>query len=288
MSGSKVTRTYETHCSTHGRLFHTVPTPNKFPTKSQSHVFCKVWFTDYAKHVASVHSTMQSPRLRLLRHSTASLCLRLLLIRRQAALERLTIPDVTFSLDKYSDADSKEKFWFVKEDLKRLRRCLNIPVRMVTAERTACTGIEALCIVLRQFAVPDRWYDLMAMFGRSCSCLCNIYLQTLDLIYNKFRDTIYLDFNRIRTKLASISKAIVDKGGEVHNVWAFIDGTVRECCRPAGDERQRSVFNGHKRRQAIKFQTLVTPDGIISHAFGPIEGRRHDQLSISKKNASWR
>ncbi|RQM31348.1 hypothetical protein B5M09_013770, partial [Aphanomyces astaci] len=141
--------------------------------------------------------------------------LRLLLIRRQAAVEWLTIPDVTFSLDQYPDTDSKEKFRFVKEDLKRLRRCLDIPERVVTAERTPCTGIEALCIVLRRFAVPDRWSDLMAMFGRSCSCLCNIYLHTLDLIYNKFRDTIYLDFNRIRTKLASFSQAIVDKGGEL-------------------------------------------------------------------------
>ncbi|RLO02641.1 hypothetical protein DYB28_011673, partial [Aphanomyces astaci] len=68
-----------------------------------------------------------------------SLRLRLLLIRRQAAVERLTIPDVTFSLDQYSDTDSKEKFRFVKEDLKRLRRCLDIPERVVTAERTACT-----------------------------------------------------------------------------------------------------------------------------------------------------
>ncbi|ETV86977.1 hypothetical protein H257_01995 [Aphanomyces astaci] len=84
-------------------------------------------------------------------------------------------------------------------------------------------------------------------------------------------------------QLEALSQAVANKGGEVQNVWAFIDGTVRECCRPDGDERQRTVFNGHKRRHAVKYQTLVTPDGIISHAFGPIEGRRHD-LTILRQS----
>jgi len=39
---------------------------------------------------------------------------------------------------------------------------------------------------------------------------------------------------------------------------------------------QKVVFNGHKRVHALKFQSLVTPDGLIAHIYGPIEGRRHD------------
>ncbi|KAF0712948.1 hypothetical protein AaE_011907 [Aphanomyces astaci] len=94
------------------------------------------------------------------------------------------MPDVTFSLEQYSDADSKEKFRIVKADHQRLKRCLNIPERVVTAERTVYTGIEALYIVLRRFAVSDWWSDLMTMFAGRALPL-NIYLRTLDIIYNK-------------------------------------------------------------------------------------------------------
>ncbi|KAH9106569.1 hypothetical protein LEN26_014517 [Aphanomyces euteiches] len=75
-----------------------------------------------------------------------------------------------------------------------------------------------------------------------------------------------LDRESISAQLRAFSQAITNKGGEVENVWAFIDGTVSECCRP------------------VKFQTLVTPDGIIAHAFGPIEGRRHDLTILRESN----
>lgn len=39
---------------------------------------------------------------------------------------------------------------------------------------------------------------------------------------------------------------------------------------------QRVFYNGHKRVHALKYQSIVTPDGLISHLYGPIEGRRHD------------
>ena len=35
-------------------------------------------------------------------------------------------------------------------------------------------------------------------------------------------------------------------------------------------------FNGHKRLHALKFQIVTTPDGLIAHAFGPVEGCCHD------------
>ncbi|ETV76858.1 hypothetical protein H257_09294 [Aphanomyces astaci] len=42
------------------------------------------------------------------------------------------------------------------------------------------------------------------------------------------------------------------------------------------------MYNGHKRKHAIKFQSVVTPDGLISHGFGPGEGRRHDLTLLRK------
>ena len=67
---------------------------------------------------------------------------------------------------------------------------------------------------------------------------------------------------------------IHDKGVALPNCWGFLDGTVRPICKPTQD--QRAVYNGHKRVQAIKFQSVVTPNGLVANLFGPVEGRRHD------------
>ena len=74
--------------------------------------------------------------------------------------------------------------------------------------------------------------------------------------------------------LQSFSNAVHQKGAPLNNCWGFIDGTVRPICRPG--QNQRVLYNGHKRVHAIKFQSVVTPDGMIANLHGPVEGKRHD------------
>ncbi|EGZ08395.1 hypothetical protein PHYSODRAFT_526990, partial [Phytophthora sojae] len=82
------------------------------------------------------------------------------------------------------------------------------------------------------------------------------------------------------SKLHEFSQAIYDQGAELDRIWGFVDGTVRGICRPGGAREQQSVYSGHKRKHALKFQTVVTPDGMIFHLHGPAEGRRHDILLL--------
>ncbi|ETI48449.1 hypothetical protein F442_07529 [Phytophthora nicotianae P10297] len=35
---------------------------------------------------------------------------------------------------------------------------------------------------------------------------------------------------------------------------------------------------------AFKFQTVVAPDGIIHHIYGPVNGRRHDIYVLRESN----
>ena len=71
------------------------------------------------------------------------------------------------------------------------------------------------------------------------------------------------------------ANAIFRKGGLLPCCIGFIDGTVRGIARPH-NRLQKVVYNGHKRKHAIKFQSIVAPDGIIIHLFGPEAGSRHD------------
>ncbi|XP_046862995.1 uncharacterized protein LOC124456663 [Xenia sp. Carnegie-2017] len=76
------------------------------------------------------------------------------------------------------------------------------------------------------------------------------------------------------------AETIHQKGAALDNCFGFIDGTVRQICRPG--EMQRIVYNGHKRVHALKFQSVTLPNGIIANMFGPIEGRRHDSAMLAE------
>ena len=75
-------------------------------------------------------------------------------------------------------------------------------------------------------------------------------------------------------KLIQYAAAVEAKGAPLQNCWGFIDGTVRAICRPS--VYQREMYNGHKRYHALKFQSICTPDGYISHFCGPFNGYYHD------------
>ena len=53
-----------------------------------------------------------------------------------------------------------------------------------------------------------------------------------------------------------------------------IDGTVRKCCCPI--YFQRHAYSGHKRCHGLKFQSVITPDGLIACLWRPMNGNRHD------------
>lgn len=77
-----------------------------------------------------------------------------------------------------------------------------------------------------------------------------------------------------------MAKAIYDKGAPLDHCIGFIDGTVRPITRPG--LFQKEVYNGHKRQHALKFQSVMFPNGIIGHLFGPVEGRRHDTFLLTE------
>ena len=47
-------------------------------------------------------------------------------------------------------------------------------------------------------------------------------------------------------------------------------------------QNQRILYNGHKRIHAIKFQSVVTPNGLVSNLFGLVEGKRHDSAMLAE------
>lgn len=64
------------------------------------------------------------------------------------------------------------------------------------------------------------------------------------------------------------------------NIWGFIDGTYRKTARPI--RYQHLCYTRYKKCHAIKFQSVVTPDGMIAYLFGPFVGKRHDARMLAE------
>lgn len=48
--------------------------------------------------------------------------------------------------------------------------------------------------------------------------------------------------------------------------------------RPKKNMEHHVIYNGHKRKHALKFQIVVASDGIVLHAAGPCAGIRQDWM----------
>jgi len=188
-----------------------------------------------------------------------------------------------FDFDDVSEEECRIEFRFAKKDLNDLKRCLQIPDRIVCIQRTVCDGMEALCIFLKRLAYPCRYTDMVHRFGRNPSELCLIFNEVLDMVYSNHVHRLG-DWDRNPFlqphELHRYAEVIHDRGAPLQNCFGFIDGTIRPIARPK--IHQRLMYNGHKRVHCIKFQSVVTPNGLIANLSGPYEGKRHDSTMLQQ------
>ncbi len=64
----------------------------------------------------------------------------------------------------------------------------------------------------------------------------------------------------------------------MRNIWGFIDGTYCQTSCPIC--YQHLCYAKYKKCHAIKFQSIVTPDGMIAYLFGPFVGKHHDARTL--------
>jgi hypothetical protein len=179
--------------------------------------------------------------------------------------ERLDINNLPFS--------AKEMFRFTENEIHQLCEHLRIPEKWVTKSRYAAPGWEVLCMLLRRFAYPCRLKDLQLMFGRQKSHISEFINELVHFLHEKWESKLFWAVEHL-DEIEYWCECVTLKGSPLDKCYGFIDGTVRPICRPTDD--QRTVYNGHKRVHAIKFQSIMSPCGLIISLYGPVEGRRHD------------
>ena len=147
-----------------------------------------------------------------------------------------------FNYDKLDDDYCWIHFRFYKHDIKKLQELLHVPQTIVLPSRVTVNGTEALCIMLKRLAYPNRYGDLMAIFPRSNCSLSQIFNFMIKHVLQK-KGHVLTDVNQPWLSIECIrklSETLVSKGCPYKNCFGFLDGTVRGICMPTYN--QRNVF----------------------------------------------
>ena len=71
-----------------------------------------------------------------------------------------------------------------KADVFSLLEVLRFPDKFVCSQRTVCSKLEGLCILLKRLAFPCRHIDMVSRFGRNPTELCLIFNTVLEFVYS--------------------------------------------------------------------------------------------------------
>ena len=179
-----------------------------------------------------------------------------------------------FHLSHNTDSEFLQFYRFERQHIKPLVRVLRLQDEYLHPQiGIKWTADEGLCMLLRRLSYPNRLIDMVPLFGRHVSELSIIINAMANEIYHLHKEKV-TNIHQPWVNFDQYSNVISQKGAYLSNIWGFLDGTQLKICRPSIG--QESAYNGHKRQHSLKFQSVMLPNGIISHFFGPIEGRRHD------------
>ena len=120
---------------------------------------------------------------------------------------------------------------------------------------------------LKRLCYPCRYSDMVHLFTKPVPVLCMITTQVLDYIYQAHSHRI-LQWNHQQLSQANLERfaeVVHRKGAPLNNCFAFVNGTIRPICRP-GTVNQRLLYCVY----GIKFQSVVTPDGMIAIMYGTV------------------
>ncbi|KIJ47934.1 hypothetical protein M422DRAFT_98781, partial [Sphaerobolus stellatus SS14] len=166
---------------------------------------------------------------------------------------------------------------FTRAEVEELVAVLDLPAVIVCSKsRIKEDRITALCMLLRRLASPTRLIDLEMQFGWEKSRFSRITHLTAGFLWKRWKHLLCFDPTCLTCeKLSSFAQAFKTKGALMDCIAALVDGTLQKNATPV--RNQCLVYNGWKRMHCLKYHAVVSPDGLVIHIYGPVDGRRHDE-----------
>ena len=119
-------------------------------------------------------------------------------------------------------------------------------------------------------AYPQRLKDCLKIFGCSRDRLSIIFNDTVIWLISRFSKILWWDARRLTLATLRRYAAAIEQVAGLPGIWGFVDGTMRPFCCPGID--QQVYYSGYKKAHTFKFQSIVTPDGLLSSLVGPYPG----------------
>jgi hypothetical protein len=168
---------------------------------------------------------------------------------------------------------------FSCDELVDLVNALQLPAFFITHNRYLVSSLEAVSLLCARLKSTGDIWELVERYDRSQSAMSEIINEIAITVDDRWGFLLGFDPVLLHPeRLQEWADAIYQRGSPLPTVWAFIDCTIRQICRPIFG--QRAVYSGHKKFHALKFQALMVPCGLIAHLFGPWEGRRSDNFLL--------
>ncbi|KIJ51635.1 hypothetical protein M422DRAFT_243936 [Sphaerobolus stellatus SS14] len=191
-------------------------------------------------------------------------------------------PGGKINLNELGDTVWKEQFRFTRAKVEKLVVALDLPdVISCPKMRVKEDNITALCMLLRRLSYPSRLADISMQLGWQKTRFSQITQVTAMYLWARWKHLLRFDPRRLtREKLASFGRVLQAKGAPFDCVVGLIDGTLQKNARPV--RNQRLVYNGWKRIHCLKYHAVISPDGLVIHVYGPVDGRRHDETVLKE------
>lgn len=184
--------------------------------------------------------------------------------------------DGSFNVETFSEEYCVKQFRFTCPQLKEIIEVLGIPPRIKTYGRDNVDSLTVLCMVIYRLSYPARLDRMEEVFKRSAPAISRLVNHLIKWTMLRWNQLLIWDHHRLTpAKLEEYADLCYEASdNECNAVIGFIDGTVHEINRPVIG--QQSVFNGHKHIHALKYQSIMAPDGIILHLSKAFTGTTHD------------
>lgn len=191
------------------------------------------------------------------------------------------VPEKVWDPDSFCERNFQAHFRFERHEVELIIRELALPNFIVTPERDKAPVFEVFCMMCMKFAFPTRFCTMIREYGRSQSAMSRLIKQLRSILYFRYSNALRHPRPLTEEECACFASKCRSKCGHPI-VVGFIDGTVREICKPS--VLQGPLYNGKDRIHSLKYQAINTPDGIIRHLAGPYPGSRHDQFMLRESS----
>jgi len=134
--------------------------------------------------------------------------------------------------------------------------------------RSNVSRVKVLSLTLRRLAAPCLSANSNGMSGCSAAIQSDVFNESVERLSRQCGLCGATSRQDLAASRAGLSVSCIACRGVAHKIIVgFIDNTGIIIARPS-DSFQRCMYNSRKRDHVMKFQSDVTPNGLIFHLYG--------------------